>query len=116
MRPHGEVVDEALLRVRTAIRHLDTGGSRFERVLRSTIDQLLDGQHTGRFRWEMLHKTEKTHAGTLVEINLAREFGFADGLAMDYTIDGVDVDCKFSQSVGVAGSFHRRHGGTPTSV
>jgi hypothetical protein len=26
-----------------------------------------------------LYKTEKTHFGTLVEINLQREFGFADG-------------------------------------
>jgi len=34
-------------------------------VLRDTIDQLLDGQHTGRYRWEQLIKTEKTHAGTL---------------------------------------------------
>jgi hypothetical protein len=30
-----------------------------------------DGQHNGRYRWEQLHKTEKTHAGTLVEIALA---------------------------------------------
>jgi hypothetical protein len=69
-------------------------------VLRETIDQLLDGQHTGRYRWEQLHKTEKTHAGTLVEINLQREFAFEDGRAMDYSIAGVDVDCKFSQSNG----------------
>lgn len=60
----------------------------------------MDGQHTGRFRWVELHKTEKTHAGTLIEINLAREFDFADGSAMDFSIAQVDVDCKFSQTMG----------------
>jgi len=58
---------------------------------------LLDGQHTGRYRWDQLYKTEKTHFGTLVEINLQREFEFADGTAMDFAICGVDVDCKYSQ-------------------
>lgn len=61
---------------------------------------LLDGQHTGRFRWDQLYKTEKAHAGTLIEINLQREFGFDDGLKMDYRIAGIDVDCKFSQTRG----------------
>ena len=58
---------------------------------------LLDGQHTGRYRWDQLYKTEKTHFGTLVEINLQREFEFADGTAMDFAIRGIDVDCKYSQ-------------------
>jgi Restriction endonuclease NaeI len=68
-------------------------------VLRRTYDMLLDGQHTGRYRWDQLYKTEKTHFGTLVEINLQREFGFADGKAMDFAICGHDVDCKYSQSL-----------------
>ena len=46
------------------------------KVLRRTYDMLLDGQHTGRYRWDQLLKTEKTHFGTLVEINLQRAFGF----------------------------------------
>jgi Restriction endonuclease NaeI len=79
---------------------LDPSGQRFGRALRRTIDMLLDGQHTGRYRWEQLHKTEKTHAGTLVEINLQREFGFEDGDRLDYRIRGTDVDCKFSQAMG----------------
>jgi len=54
----------------------DPDGLRVARVLRRTYDMLLDGQHTGRYRWDQLYKTEKTHFGTLVEINLQREFGF----------------------------------------
>ncbi|MFJ9676624.1 NaeI family type II restriction endonuclease [Streptomyces sp. NPDC101194] len=79
---------------------LDPAGARFSRVLRDTIDQLLNGEATGRYDWSTLFKTEKTHAGTLVEINLQREFEFADGIDMDYRIEGIDVDCKFSQNFG----------------
>jgi len=66
---------------------------------------LYDGQHTGRFRWDQLFKTEKTHYGTLLEINLRREFDdviddTVEGHALDYSICGYDVDCKFSQSFG----------------
>lgn len=77
----------------------DPDGVKIARVLRRTYDMLLDGQHTGRYRWDQLYKTEKTHFGTLVEINLQREFGFADGVAMDFAICGIDVDCKYSQDL-----------------
>lgn len=78
----------------------DPDGERIARVLRRTYDMLLDGQHTGRYRWDQLYKTEKTHFGTLLEINLQREFGFADGKFMDFSIQGIDVDCKYAQSLG----------------
>jgi hypothetical protein len=77
----------------------DPAGDRTAKVLRRTYDMLLDGQHTGRYRWDQLYKTEKTHFGTLVEINLQREFGFTDGVAMDFAIEGVDVDCKYAQKL-----------------
>lgn len=77
----------------------DRDGTKIAKVLRRTYDILLDGQHTGRYRWNQLYKTEKTHFGTLVEINLQREFTFADGAAMDFSICGIDVDCKFSQDL-----------------
>lgn len=78
----------------------DPDGQRIGEVLRDTYDQLLDGQNTGRWDWLTLRKTEKTHMGTLVEINLHREFDFDDGDKMDYRIVGIDVDCKFSQAIG----------------
>ncbi len=78
----------------------DPAGTLMARVLRETLDQLYDGQRTGRYRWDQLYKTEKTHCGTLVEINLQRAFHFEDGAVLDYTIAGVEVDCKFSQTLG----------------
>ncbi|MFI0905649.1 NaeI family type II restriction endonuclease [Streptomyces sioyaensis] len=93
----GDCDDLQLMSVRQYLIKQDPSGSRFAKVLRRTIDQLLDGENTGRFDWEELHKTEKTHAGTLVEINLLREFEFSSGDDLDYLIEGIEVDCKFSQ-------------------
>ncbi|MFE2550711.1 NaeI family type II restriction endonuclease [Streptomyces sp. NPDC059355] len=92
--------DPELALVYSQLRQLDPAGQRFATVLRDTIDQLLHGEVTGRYDWKSLFKTEKTHAGTVVEINLQREFAFEDGVDMDYRIGGVDVDCKYSQKFG----------------
>ncbi|MFF7437144.1 NaeI family type II restriction endonuclease [Streptomyces sp. NPDC008122] len=92
--------DAELAAVYHKVLQLDPEGSRFAAVLRNTIDQLLNGEVTGRYDWKTLFKTEKTHAGTLVEINLQREFRFDDGIDMDYQIAGTDVDCKYSQQFG----------------
>ncbi|MFD7451566.1 NaeI family type II restriction endonuclease [Kitasatospora sp. NPDC059827] len=92
--------DEELGRVRAELVCMDPLGQRFAAVLRETIDQLLNGEHTGHYAWNQLLKTEKTHAGTMVEINLQRRFGFDNGDEMDYSIAAVDVDCKYSQRFG----------------
>lgn len=92
--------DDALEGVVTELKRVDPGGSRTGQVLRATLDQLYDGQRTGRYRWDQLLKTEKTHCGTLAEINLHREFEFGDGALLDYRIAGHDVDCKYSQRLG----------------
>jgi hypothetical protein len=79
---------------------LDPTGDRVAMVLRDTLDQLYDGQRTGRWKYDQLHKTEKTYMGTLVEINLHRQFGFGDGDSTDYRIGGIEVDCKYSMAYG----------------
>lgn len=92
--------DPELEKVAAYFHVIDPQGERIGQVLRDTLDQLYDGQRTGRYRLDQLHKTEKTHCGTLVEINLHREFGFRDGQLLDYEIEGIEVDCKFSQKLG----------------
>lgn len=72
---------------------------RMGRMLRATYDQIYDGVNTGRYRWDQLKKTEKTHFGSLVEINLQREFDFPDGKTLDFSLAGIEVDCKFSQEI-----------------
>ena len=70
------------------------------RAIRRSFDQVYDGQHTGRFHWAQLSKTEKTNVGSLVEIWLARELDLADGSTLDFQIAGREVDCKYSQRMG----------------
>ena len=100
LRDPGQVDDPELAAVAGALRALDADGARMAYAIRGALDTLLDGQHTGRYRWDQLHKTEKTHEGTLIEIALARTLHLADGQALDYTIAGADVDCKFSHRMG----------------
>jgi len=99
---HDQADDQEQDRVIGAWRSADPLNARAADVFRATFDQLYDGQHTGRFRWDQLYKTEKTHFGTLVEINLRREFSdiIRDGSVMDYRIADIEIDCKYSQSDG----------------
>jgi hypothetical protein len=73
---------------------------RFRWALRDSLDELLDGQRTGRWCYQHLTKTEKTYLGTAVEINFTREFGFPDGERLDWALGGEDLDCKFSKDFG----------------
>lgn len=94
--------DQALDEVAARINQLDPDGSRWARVIRHTYDMIYNGQETGRYRWDQLMKTEKTHFGTLFEINAQREFLFEgrDEDKTDYRIAGHLVDAKWSQKRG----------------
>ncbi|MFE3636013.1 NaeI family type II restriction endonuclease [Streptomyces sp. NPDC059168] len=92
--------DKEIEAVKAALYAIDPDGHHMGAVIRSTYDQLLDGRRMGRWDYAQLHKTEKTHMGTLVEINIYKDFGFSEGKVADYLIDGIEVDCKFAQRVG----------------
>lgn len=81
------------------MREQDPDGIRASRAFREAFDYAYNGEKTGRYRPDQLSKTESAHIGSLVEINLRREFdGFiTDGRAMDFSIRGYDVDCKYSK-------------------
>jgi hypothetical protein len=90
--------DSAIAAVQAQLLALDPNGSRMAAVFRRTFDQLYDGQHTGRYKLDQLFKTEKTHFGTLIEINLQRELELDDGKTLDFDIAGHEVDCKYSHT------------------
>ncbi|MCT1865827.1 restriction endonuclease [Dietzia cinnamea] len=92
--------DLDLDRVVVELKRLDPDGDRTGQVLRDTYDQLYDGARTQRYRWDQLMKTEKTHFGTLIEINLQREFEFVDGDKLDFKIAAREIDAKYSQTEG----------------
>ncbi|QIQ03952.1 NaeI family type II restriction endonuclease [Streptomyces liangshanensis] len=78
--------------------------ARFAQVFRKSIDEVLDGQRTQRYDLYVkkgegrVEKTEKTYLGTKVEIVTRAEFGLGYGHPMDYSIQGVDVDAKFTMN------------------
>lgn len=92
--------DPELDAVEAELRRLDPTGVRWAAVLRHTYDVIYNGQESGRYRWDQLMKTEKTHFGTLFEINAQREFEFEGGDETDYRIAGHQVDAKWSQTDG----------------
>lgn len=92
--------DPELDQIEEQLRRLDPTGERWAAVVRHTYDMIYNGAETGRYRWDQLMKTEKTHFGTLFEINAQREFEFEGGVDLDYTIAGIEVDAKWSQDIG----------------
>lgn len=92
--------DVALEQVAVDLLSIDPDGLRWATVVRRTFDMVYNGQQTGRYKWEQLMKTEKTHFGTLFEINAQREFEFDGGDSTDFRIAGYQVDAKWSQSDG----------------
>jgi hypothetical protein len=91
--PHD--TDPGLAAVEAEIGRLDPVGSRVAGVLRESFDQLLDGRRRGRWSYTDLVKTEKTHMGTVVEIEPGSEFQWDadDADPTDYRIADVPVDC-----------------------
>lgn len=69
-------------------------------TIRQSLDEVIDGPRTGRFIYAQCEKTEKTYLGTKVEILLRSEFGLDHGEVMDYRVDGIEVDCKYTGSSG----------------
>lgn len=99
MTPAG--VDSALEEVVGFLRDADPTGSRTGQVMRRSFDQLYDGGHTGIFTVDQISQPQKTHLGTFVELNIAREFSLQrTGTRFDYLIAGHEVDAKFSLTGG----------------
>src|SRR5688500_14941336 len=92
--------DRGLSSVAVAIQTLDFTGARMAELLRRSFDFVYAGQETGRYAWHHLYKTEQDGFGDIVAMEAQREFHFADGQILDYRIEGVEVDCKYSQQIG----------------
>lgn len=93
--------DEALAEVCSWFQDQPHMPERFGGILRQSIDEVLDGQRTGRFDIyddRRVGKTERTYLGTKVEIVCQNEFQLARGQRMDYLVAGHEVDAKFSMS------------------
>ncbi|MEU9319598.1 NaeI family type II restriction endonuclease [Streptomyces sp. NPDC048295] len=92
---HG--VDEVAM-VRDELLGLDPSGRRMTAVLEHATERLLDGELTGRFRWEELTQSEKAMAGQLIENLMRHDFRFDTRGPLDFRIAGVDVELKVTSS------------------
>jgi hypothetical protein len=99
---HGSEDDPQLAKVAGWFQERSALEECFGEVLRQSFDEVLDGQRTGRFDVDDLEKTEKTYIGTKVEIVCRAAFGIGKGARgrMDYLIEGIEVDAKFSLTEG----------------
>lgn len=95
VQPNG--TDPELEALAETLLHLDPDGSRFAAILRRSLDHMYDGQHTGRFSWEQLTKSEKTMLGARVELEIMREFSLVSGDTSDLELAGIAFDVKFSR-------------------
>lgn len=78
---------------------LDLEGT-FSRAIRQAIDQVIDGPHTGRYRYEELESQEKAYIGTRIEIVVRTKFKLEPEGKLDTVIEGHPVDFKWSARGG----------------
>ncbi|MFD3699438.1 NaeI family type II restriction endonuclease [Streptomyces sp. NPDC058646] len=93
--------DTDLERVHSWFLRQNNCAERFGEIFRKSIDEVLDGQRTGRYDFYKkgqgrVEKTEKTYLGTKVEIVAREEFDLGYGRSMDYSISGIEVDSKWT--------------------
>lgn len=91
-------VDTELDRVHSWFIEQTNFADRMINAIRTGLDEVIDGPRTGRFTYDQLEKTEKTYLGTKIEILVRSEFALSKGQTMDYSVNGVDVDCKYTGS------------------
>ena len=63
------------------------------KLLRRSIDEVIDAPRTARLTFNQLEKTEKTYIGTKIEILLRNFLDIPKGI-LDLEVNGVDVDIK----------------------
>lgn len=90
--------DAALDEVVAWFRRIPNLEELFGAVFRQSLDEVLDGERTGRFDISdrSVGKTERTYLGTKVEVVTRATFELPPGKRMDYSVAGHDVDAKFS--------------------
>lgn len=92
--------DPALARVASWFQAQADMRVRFGSAIRQSLDEVFDGQRTGRYRLDQLSKVEKSYIGTKIEIVVQDEFHLERGRRMDYSVVDEEVDAKWSMRSG----------------
>lgn len=74
----------------------------FGDAIRQALDEIIDTARTGRWDLEQCNDQEKAYVGVKVEhvIRGTFELGYGTQARMDFDVDGIDVDCKWSKNFG----------------
>ncbi|WP_439674049.1 NaeI family type II restriction endonuclease [Embleya sp. MST-111070] len=91
---HPEPVDP-VHSVAAWFRQHDPKLTRFGEALRQSLDEVLDGQRTGRYEVNTLEEPEKTYLAAKVGIICRVAYGFSAG-TLHYVVDGHHVHPRFS--------------------
>jgi hypothetical protein len=100
--PPEQGVDPELDRVTDWFRARGNLEQAFGVSIRTALDEVIDTPRTGRWSFEQCQKPEMTYMGYKLEHVIRRQFdlGPVRPRKMDYRIDGIDVDCKWSKTFG----------------
>jgi hypothetical protein len=73
----------------------------FGPAIRQALDEVIASGRTRRWNLDQCNNQEKAYVGVNIENVLRQQFDWAEGLhGMDFDIEGVDVDCKWSRTFG----------------
>jgi hypothetical protein len=104
--------DVDLDRVAHALAAKDPTGAVIAKVLRSTLDTLLDGQRTGRYDYDQLPEFEKSRFAPLVASGLQQALKLGNSADLHLEISGANLGCHLSREpwawlfpAGAAGSL-----------
>ena len=93
--------DEELNTVLAWFENQDSLVQMFGEAIRESIDAIVDTPNTGRWSLEQCDRVEKTYLGFKIENVIRGLWNFPPGThGMDYSIEGIDVDCKWSKNFG----------------
>lgn len=94
--PYGDTNDIELQQVYNWFHNFNNFNLKVGSALRQALDEVIDGVRTGRWKVELLEKTEKTYIGTKVEIILRDLFSLPRGEKLDIRVNGSEVDIKWT--------------------
>ncbi len=73
----------------------------FGSSIRDAFDELIDTARTRRISFEECDQLEQRYMGFKLEHVIRGRFELESGKRMDYSVDGIDVDCKWSKNFGL---------------
>ena len=85
----------------TAYNYFKARAAEFGPAIRRALDEVIAPGRTRRWHLDQCNNQEKAYVGVNIENVLRQRFDLNEGLrGMDFDVNGVDVDCKWSRTYG----------------